>query len=251
MLRLAVRLRVRPLSILIAALVTLGLMATSAGAQVPDDFCPVGTCGSGGQSIGGDDDPPDPPDDDPDVDVPPPSGGGSSSGSPPGQPGAAGSGSLSGTDGQDSFGGSPRDQGRAGQPGTGQPGRSGNPSPTPAVRTPASPGGRTIPSYAPPRPGSRTTSAQTSQASGAELLPFDVIPSPFPTLEPSPSPSPSPSPTDLVAAIDNLDPDPVAEEGGSLIPLFAVLVGAALLFVYFRSRNRTSRAGRVSGARYR
>jgi hypothetical protein len=246
MLRLAMRLRVRPLSILLAALLTLALMATSALAQV-GDICPVGTCGPGGGSIPGDGDSggdadADPPDDD--VDIPGGAGGGSGPPARPGQPGSDAFSSGSGSDGADS------DQGAPGRPGVGQPGRSGNPSPTPAVRTPTSPGGRTIPSYPQPRAGSRTT-AQTAQASGAELLPFEVIPSPFPTLEPSPSPSPSPSPTDLVAAIDNLDPEPVAEEGGSLIPLFAVLAGAALLFVYFRSRKRTGRAGRVSGARYR
>jgi hypothetical protein len=213
-------------------------MASSAFAQVNIDDSQFPGGAGPGQSIGGDSE--DPPSND-DVDIPGGAGGG------PGAEGAPGddvTDTGSGRDGADS------DQGQPGRPGVGQPGRSGNASPTPSVRTPASPGGRTIPSYSTPRPGSRTAGAQTSQASGAELLPFDVIPSPFPSLEASPSPSPSPSPTDLVAAIDNLDPDPVADEGGSWIPLLAVLGGAALLFLYFRSRKRTGR-GRLSGARYR
>lgn len=239
---------------LLATLLTLGLMATSALAQVSGDpvpDCPVGNCAGQGQSvpggdIGGGGDADEPPDD---VDIPGGAGGGANTA--PGPNGAAGTGSRDGVDGADQFGGSPRDQGQPGRPGAGQPGRSGNPSPTPAVGT--SPGGRTIPSYAPPRPGSRTTSAsaQQTQTSGSALLPFDVIASPFPTLEPSPSPSPSPSPTDLVAAIEDFDPEPVAEDGGSLLPLMAVLAGAALLFAYFRVRKRSMRASRISSARFR
>jgi hypothetical protein len=52
-----------------------------------------------------------------------------------------------------------------------------------------------------------------------------------------------------VAAIDNIDPEPVADEGGSLVPLMAVLAGAALLFLYFRSRKRAIRRGGFSGSR--
>jgi LPXTG-motif cell wall-anchored protein len=52
-----------------------------------------------------------------------------------------------------------------------------------------------------------------------------------------------------VAAIDNIDPDPVADEGGSWLPLLAVLVGAAMLFLYFRSRKKASRRGSFSGSR--
>lgn len=246
MLRFARRLGVRHASIVLAALITLGLMATSAIAQVngePVPDCPVGNiCGDpGGGGSSNDDDPPSNPD--PPVVVPPPTGGGGAN-VPSGQAGSAGTGSRDGADGPNDVGGSPRDQGQPGRAGVGQPGRSGNPSPTPTVRTPVPPGGRTIPSYKPPLPGSRTV-----QAAGAPLLPFEVIPSPFPSLEPSPSPSPSPSPTDLVAAIDNIDPEPVADEGGSLVPLMAVLAGAALLFFYFRSRKRASRRGGFSGSR--
>ncbi|MEX2551831.1 MAG: hypothetical protein WD627_02350 [Actinomycetota bacterium] len=223
----------RHASIVLAALFTVGLMATSAFAQVDDSDIDVGTLddnpSSGGQSIGGDNT------------DPPPSGGGNAN-TPPGQPGSAGTGTNSGSDGADSFATDGRDQGQAGRPGVGLPGRSGNPSPTPSVRTPATAGGRTIPTTRPPLPGSRTV-----QAAGAPLLPFEVIPSPFPSLEPSPSPSPSPSPTDLVAAIDNIDPEPVADEGGSLVPLMLVLAGAAMLFVYFRSRKRASRRGMGPG----
>jgi len=237
MLRFARRLGVRHASIVFAALFTVGLMATSAFAQLPDDFCPVGDCSGPGQSIGGDE-----PDPDPQPPAVPNNGGSTGANNSSAGPGASGqdgpdvSSDLSGSDGADS------DQGRPGRAGVGQPGRSGNPSPTPSVRTPSPAGGRTIPNSRPPLPGSRTV-----QAAGAPLLPFEVIPSPFPSLEPSPSPSPSPSPTDLVAAIDNIDPEPVADEGGSLVPLMLVLAGAAMLFVYFRSRKRASRRGMGPG----
>jgi len=208
-------------------------MATSAFAQSDiEDICPVGDCTGPGQSIGGGN---------PDPDPPAPVIGGNAN-SLPGTGGSAGTGSNSGTDGADSIATDGRDQGQPGRAGVGQPGRSGNPSPTPSVRTPSPAGGRTIPNSRPPLPGSRTV-----QAAGEPLLPFDVIPSPFPSLEPSPSASPSPSPTDLVAAIDNIDPEPVADEGGSLVPLMLVLAGAAMLFIYFRSRKRASRRGMGPG----
>ena len=241
MLRFARRLGVRHASLVFAALFTIGLMATSAFAQVDDSDIDVGSLddnpGSGGQSIGGSNPEPDPAP----VAVPPPTGG-SNANSLPGTGGRSGTGSNSGTDGADSIATDGRDQGQPGKAGVGQPGKSGNPSPTPTVRTPTTAGGRTIPSTRPPLPGSRT-----AQAAGEPLLPFEVIPSPFPSLEPSPSPSPSPSPTDLVAAFDNIDPEPVADEGGSLVPLMLVLAGAAMLFIYFRSRKRANRRGMGPG----
>lgn len=162
-----------------------------------------------------------------------------------GLPGTAGSGTnlRDGSDGADvssnGSGGAGTGSSTSGQSGTSQAGRAGQsgrptpPAPPPAPRTSTSSTRRTA----------TTTNRSTSSGAAATPIPEDLLspsPSPSPTPSPTPSvsPTPSPTPSDLVAALD--DADPTANDG-SLVPFFAILAGAILLFVYVRGRRANRR----------
>lgn len=237
----------RHASAILGVLLTLFLSVSSALGQVPD--CPAGLDCSGPAQ--GDPGPPPtffPP---PTLAPPPNNAPGSSIGGGkalPGAPGKNGSGTNNGANGRDVVAGNGINQGQAGRPGIGTPGR-GNPSPTASPR--ALPAGS---KPASPRPGS--TTPQAAQTTGSALLPFEVIPSPFPSLEPLAleSPIPSPAPTDAVQAIDNLQTEPVTKQKkASWLPLIALVLGAATLFVYFKGRTRRrarARNRKVGGGRF-
>jgi hypothetical protein len=118
--------------------------------------------------------------------------------------------------------------------------------------------GRVIPPPAPPPPPARTTTrssststnrSSTSNAASSTpdpLLSPSPSPSPTPSPTPSESPTPTPSPSDLVAALDDADP---AAGDGSLLPFFAMVIGAILLFVYVRSRRPRRGMHSVGGGR--
>ena len=148
---------------------------------------------------------------------------GNGAGGPPGQAGSPGADSAAGQD-------------APAQPGTsqaGQPGASGRivPPPPPPSRT----------TTTTRRPSTSTSRTSNSAATGPvgtptpdPLLSPTPSPSPSPSPTPSESPSPTPSPSDLVAALDDADP---AASDGSLVPFFAMVAGAILLFLYVRSRR--------------
>ncbi|CAN5888077.1 hypothetical protein BH23ACT12_BH23ACT12_20910 [soil metagenome] len=151
-----------------------------------------------------------------------------------GPPGAAGSPGSDSADGQNA----------PAQPGTsqaGQPGQAGRPTP-PAPPPPS----RTTTST------TRRTTSSTNRSTTASSTPDPLLVTPTPEVSPTPSPTPSespsptPSPSDLVTALD--DADPTAGDG-SLVPFFALVAGAILLFIYVRSR-RPRRGMRSVGSRH-
>lgn len=137
-----------------------------------------------------------------------------------------------------SDGGDNADISTSGEPGTsqaGQPGSSGRiapPAPPPAPRTSTST--RRSTSSGPAR---TTTSAVTNPSPEPSPSPTE---SPSPSPSPTESPSPTPTPSDLVTALQDADP---ASEDGSLVPFFAMVLGAILLFMYVRSRRQAGQRG--------
>jgi hypothetical protein len=125
--------------------------------------------------------------------------------------------------------GRPGGSSQPGAAGVGQPGQSGR-IPTPAA-APAAP--RTTSTKKATTTSRTTTSTATSATPTPDPL-LSPTPSPSPSPTPSESPSPTPSPSDLVAALDDADP---AASDGSLVPFFAMVAGAILLFLYVRSRR--------------
>jgi hypothetical protein len=169
---------------------------------------------SSGQDIG-----------DNDVDV-----GGDGQGGAPNQPGDDGNDATDGTNGANSA---------PGEPGTstaGQPGQSGRPTPPAPPPAPSSSTRRSSSSST----RRTTTSSAVTTPTPDPLLEASPSPSPSPSPTPSESPSPTASPSDLVTALQDADP---ASSDGSMVPFFALVLGAILLVLYVRSR-RPSRGGR-------
>ncbi len=164
------------------------------------------------------------------------------------QPGVAGQDGSDNADGQNSGGEDGTSQ--AGQPGSS--GRPQPPAPPPPRRTTTTRRSTTTGTGTATGTGTRARTTRPSRTSDAGALSSELMPSPTPSPEPSPSPTESPSPTptakprDLVTALQDADP---ASEDGSLVPFFAIVAGAILLFVYLRSRRPSRRRGMRSTGR--